>query len=682
MVQRTDGPLLAGSNDMELQLMDGPIEQQDRVELRAVRLSALEERLQTHSELDVLNTLASSDELLETVDATQVRVALISYRQERGGCGDAYGHLTLDDRALRGIISAAHELGAEGLWIDVWCYRVSGERYDHQDFCRTLHSVIGAVCAVCWLPRTKRGSTGEYPYRLWCTFEAACVQQRGLRVAVGGAGMTAFQHHVRRFGSFAPALYGDGIVDDLVRLNFFAYFTMASIVFNSIAHYIYPGDSANHEDQSFEWVAIANLAGLSIIIVAWFAGRTALSPEIHLAKNARVVLRIMEAASSEGNNGARGGGGAGDEPAPHATLLRELPWLSAYDRRDGLVVQELLALSRPDLRPSAREVAAQAISSHAAARLKVSAGDETATTLPLRAWLRERSIELDDILQQSEHACSRLSGSSASASASARRPSARLVALDSHTSAGTSRHPRNADAARSPLESLPLSELVRFGWTVASGSVCALLTPLGALAVASPLDGRWTTQASTPLRRAAYGKAIGWLLLVLLVQNVVDGTLQLLFGTHNEFSPDNEESDRWPNAINAAISAAIAAFIFAICLIILRADLPSICAGRVPLPIVVFNGVGASLTFGIACIVGCTLMLMVALKAFLPRMKLEAAHGNRWAVAHRISELASHFFMVLTLAYQLLLVVVLRYKRIVRYSRRRRAEEILDVSSM
>uniref|UniRef100_A0A7S2IYI4 Uncharacterized protein n=1 Tax=Haptolina brevifila TaxID=156173 RepID=A0A7S2IYI4_9EUKA len=91
------------------------------------------------------------------------------------------------------------------------------------DFFDTLDNVLQGISAVVWLPQTKLTSSGEYPYRLWCTFEAVHVQKRGLPVAIAGLGMTPFQRRVLVLGSLTPGLWGDGTITELALLNLSAY---------------------------------------------------------------------------------------------------------------------------------------------------------------------------------------------------------------------------------------------------------------------------------------------------------------------------------------------------------------------------------------------------------------------------------------------------------------------------
>ena len=145
-------------------------------ELRVVLVSRVEEQLAasnadtTASELAVLAQLAQGDTLLSTVRTSEVRCALVSYCHEPSSAtqNSTFDAFTLDGPALRGIVSAARSLQVDALWLDKWCYRDPGDDYDHDDFTQTLNAVVGGVEAVVWLPRSKKGSSGQYPYRVAC----------------------------------------------------------------------------------------------------------------------------------------------------------------------------------------------------------------------------------------------------------------------------------------------------------------------------------------------------------------------------------------------------------------------------------------------------------------------------------------------------------------------------------
>ena len=497
--------------------------------IRCVRLDALKERLGTSTEKQVLSLLSRKDNpLLATVSTAAVKCVFVSYRQEVGtqDVADApYDEFTLDGNALRGIIAAATRLGAEAMWLDCWCYRYVGE-YDHQAFCRTLHDVICGVHGVVWLPRSKSGSLGEYGYRLWCTFEAACAQQRGLRVAIAGYGLSHFQQRVAQLGSFTPALWGDGTIDALCRLNLFFYITIIAYALTVLFNLI-------NEEYGFALVNV--VLGFFGFPGVWLVFRGMLGQQRCLARNARRVLRIMSGrtqyvpieniepsgAHDGGEQGGRGGGdtsytsagggwhGGGSllsgpvvgchvEREQAQQLLQDLAWLPAYDRRDSLVVQEVLGRLRPDLKLKADNICALAFSSYVAARMQPSEGDATAVALPLCAWLRQRDICIDDAAAWTLSLRSRRE-SDDSVSASARRSAATSSCSSgkapSHTHRGEGLTWLHGDqvSTADQTECLPMVALTQLGWVAVTSATSALVSPLGALAMNGPDPyGRWS----------------------------------------------------------------------------------------------------------------------------------------------------------------------------------------------
>jgi hypothetical protein len=142
-------------------------------------------------------------------------------------------------------------------------------------------------------------------------------------------------------------------------------------------------------------------------------------------------------------------------------LIKDIPWLPAHDRRDVMVVQELLARLSPEMRLGSTAVQALAISAYAAAALAPCAGDGTARQRTIGAWLAERDIFLDD--------------------------EAGAVGL-SEAGGGP---PMDVGALVKPSERmamLPFRELRRLGWREARGShsCCALVSPLGMLVTKPP----------------------------------------------------------------------------------------------------------------------------------------------------------------------------------------------------
>eukprot|EP00966_Prymnesium_polylepis_P114188 2639014-Prymnesium_polylepis.1 len=149
-------------------------------------------------------------------------------------------------------------------------------------------------------------------------------------------------------GSFTPATgfeAPDGVTDCLCRLNTYFYIAILGIVVWLVNIRFY-GDS-----EALYQAAFAVLG----MMILWMAFRLqgSLAQELRLAKNAKRVMRVM--------GGARYGDG-------HAMLmLKDLPWLPAFDRRDVLVVQELVARLAPESKLSTPAVQALALSVYAAA---------------------------------------------------------------------------------------------------------------------------------------------------------------------------------------------------------------------------------------------------------------------------------------------------------------------------
>ena len=108
--------------------------------------------------------------------------------------------------------------------------------------------------ATIWLPRSKLDSKGEYPYRLWCTFEAACVRQRNLPVAIAGAGLSSLQLRVRRWGSLTPALRAIGPAAQLCRLNCLFYLAELVLLANGAIHLAL-------DEQSTRWKGLSSHKG-------------------------------------------------------------------------------------------------------------------------------------------------------------------------------------------------------------------------------------------------------------------------------------------------------------------------------------------------------------------------------------------------------------------------------------
>ena len=141
-------------------------------------------------------------------------------------------------------------------------------------------------------------------------------------------------------------------------------------------------------------------------------------------------------------------------------------------------------------------------------------------------------------------------------------------------------------SSRTPVgdDSLPLAELRALGWVPAPGRTAALIAPLGALAVASPVDGEWTTADCEPLRRPDLSY-VGTAFLVMTFVFAIVEAAALLANVPAQIS------------INAVAGCVLFLGITTILALgiplgVWRVDVfHTIMAGRTPLPIVVFDSV-------------------------------------------------------------------------------------------
>ena len=78
-----------------------------------------------------------------------------------------------------------------------------------------IHQVTSLASAVLWLPIARPGENLSYPFRLWCTFEAAVVAQRELPVYAVGEPARRFERWLMQAVGFAPALPGLARVFDV-----------------------------------------------------------------------------------------------------------------------------------------------------------------------------------------------------------------------------------------------------------------------------------------------------------------------------------------------------------------------------------------------------------------------------------------------------------------------------------
>lgn len=581
--------------------------------IRVVHIADLEQHLQERSPAQVLSELSNSDSLIRSVSTDGVRCGLVSYRQEWRTDGE-YPNLTLDGPALLGVIAAAKSIGVAALWLDAWCYRFAGD-YDHADFCHTLHDVISQIQAVIWLPRGRVDCKGEYQYRLWCTFEAVCVVQQRLPVVVAGVGLSGFQRRMRRFGSFTPALSADGTLDTLCRLNLFFYLSQAATV-GFLASTPFMSHSVGRAINQ-------SLIGFVYFPLVWLACRATIGRQLRLARNGRRVLRAMTDAA------ATGGGpplpGVRDVPSCER-LLRELPWLPAYDRRDALVVQDLLAQLRPDLRLSSQGVQALAFSAYHAARLLASPGDESARRTSCAAWLRERDIVVDGRTAQPAYDCtthptsirsaraaSARDGKTASFKTTALRTTTDRIAADSTAADRIAAaapaaaaymawlHDAMVSSDAPPPDALRMDALQMFGWRAAAGVSCALVSPVGALAVSPPRYSggcrQWVVGAATPVRRPQLGAGGSAFLAASVVVPAASAVVSVL---HDHASLALIDDD---GLLVARLVLHVTSFlaVAAVALSVWVADAASFRQWRMPLPLIVSSPRAMVLTTALLC---------------------------------------------------------------------------------
>jgi hypothetical protein len=400
-----------------------------------VFVSTLEAQLAMKPPEDVLLCLAGSNALLRS-PSVDTKVALVSYRHERG-CGSP--DTTLDGEALLKIVAAAKRGKIDALWLDVWCYRFSGD-YVHTHFTKTLSSVIAGVAGVVWLPRSKAEASGTYGFRLWCTFEAACVERLKLPVYIAGHGLSLRQRNLVRFGSFTPALWAaDGVTDSLCRYNLSFYLVEASLFLLTLTSFL-------RGKYAYAGVCCAGLFCVGPAMWTALRNQGRLGLERRLANNAKRVMRILLSASA----------GEVLDDGCVSGLLSELPWLPAHDRRDVMVVQELLGQIAPECVVPGSTVHALALSIYVASAFAPAPGEGSVRTLSIGRWLVEKDIVLS-----------------------------KTGTGTSHSKTGLQRNRLISEAG---VIELPLAELRQLGWRVVRGSfvTSALATPLGILASRPP----------------------------------------------------------------------------------------------------------------------------------------------------------------------------------------------------
>ena len=466
--------------------------------LWVVDVRALSMALASRPAADVLADLFTRNSLLVPA-TTASKFALVSYRQQRSKDDD----FTLDTDALVSVVSKATAAGVEFLWLDAWCYRTQGE-YDHELFCSMLADVVGSAHLVIWLPRSRNTASSSYQFRLWCTFEACAVAQRGLPVIIAGVGPSKSQLLLCRLGVFLPWLPfaappPEGL-EDLATYNS-AYMLVCVVCPLFMLVWKSAGNPAAVREQM-----------------------PSLARQLAWARNGQLVLRVMLQAA-----GIAGSSKASDaEVAQLAEALREeLPWLPCYDRRDVLVVRELLDTLRGTAQPaidlstddgggrrapgSCKRAAIDAgaydalvLSAYTAALQRPSDGDRVdlpdGKRLPVGEWLEQKHLEAwarpasphrgggHGIVGRRDPGSVEASGEASLRRA--RKRSSKCYRLSAYRSS----------VQQDPDEvfRVPLAHLYRLGWTFDRGASCQLTTPLGPMHVPPPKRSIWTLDKLSP----------------------------------------------------------------------------------------------------------------------------------------------------------------------------------------
>ena len=341
-------------------------------------------------------------------------------------------------------------------------------------------------------------------------------------VAIAGE-VSPIQLRIRRFGSFTPALAAPDDVAKLFLLNLLFYLAEMSLLFDVIASLAFvarhPTKARNlptEEQATGSFAGIDNVTTNFVFLFfitpfLWLALRSVFGQQVRLARNGRRVLRTMTIAAAVTRKAIRGRRSSQDpataigieeltgsarkdlhESAANTleALLEDLPWLPCFDRRDILVIRELIASSSPEGAPSASHLRALAFSAHAAARMKPAPGDGSAR-LSIDAWLRGRNIDLDTLTVSSPF----------------------------------------STALRQGLTSdkVLVDDLRALGWCPAPGASSALVAPLGTLAVAH--DGlTWTMEGAAPLRRWKFFYVSTAFLLQNIFESLTEGVVFLARG--------------------------------------------------------------------------------------------------------------------------------------------------------
>ena len=136
---------------------------------------------------------------------------------------------------------------------------------------------------------------------------------------------------------------------------------------------------------------------------------------------------------------------------------------------------------------------------------------------------------------------------------------------------------------------MPLADLRALGWITYYGAGSALISPLGALRVSMPVEGKWLVVGASILRRPRLGAAGAWVFMRATVFGFVDGATFLLHHVGGwEAKQECSDGDCWYNRTRFALRASLIIVILPIVLPLWYSDATTARSGRAPLPLVVF----------------------------------------------------------------------------------------------
>lgn len=239
---------------------------------------------------------------------------------------------------------------------------------------------MAQIDLVIWLPRSREGAPGQYQERLWCSYEAAMVQIRGVPVALAGYGLSSRQRALAAWGSMLvlppwAAHLGDVELTHLGQANFLFLCFVCAFPFDYFMWWgFYDGIGVT---TLLLWCFALLIGAIYLIIVRQ-------SESVARARHGKQVLRIMYTA-------AAGGSARFKKVDLRTSLFDNLPWLPGFDRRDAITVAQLLDFF--DDRTTNVSLDALALSMFTNARLRHSPGDDPSAS-SVRSWLDAAGISM------------------------------------------------------------------------------------------------------------------------------------------------------------------------------------------------------------------------------------------------------------------------------------------------